>query len=93
MITRLTLLRLTTLTLTELMILVFAREIFLADDMTNILEGAVSCKVALFTAGKTAFSRAVPRGYFLAVAWELAFAHSSRFASQGANCTNSVSAS
>ena len=64
---------LTTLTLTELMLLVFAREMFLADGMTSILEGAVSSKVALFTAGKTAFSRAVFRIDSLAVALELGF--------------------
>ena len=50
---------LTTLTLTELMILVFAREIFLANVMTSVLEGAVPSKVALFTTAETAFSRAV----------------------------------
>ena len=67
---------LTTLALTELMILVFAREIFLANEMTSVLEGAIPSKVALFTAGEAAFSRTLPWGYFLAVAWELAFARS-----------------
>ena len=68
---------LTTLALTELMVLVFAREIFLANEMTSVLEGAIPSKVALFTAGKAAFSRTIPRDYFLAVAWEPAFVCSS----------------
>ena len=67
---------LTTLALTELMVLVFASEIFLANEMTSVLEGAVPSKVALFTAGKAAFSRTVPGRDFLAVAGESAFARS-----------------
>jgi len=50
------------------MILVFAREIFLADAMTSVLEGAVPSKVALFTAGKAALSSTFRIMEFLAVA-------------------------
>ena len=67
---------LTTLALTILMVLVLTREILLADVMTSTFGGAVSSKVALFTAGETAFSRAIFRIYSLAVAWELGLTHS-----------------
>jgi len=50
------------------MVLVFTREIFLADAMTSVPEGAVPSKVALFTAGKAAFSSTILIMDFLAVA-------------------------
>ena len=59
---------LTTRTLTVLMLFVFAREMFLANSKTNLLEGAVPSKVALFTAGIAAFSRTFLGMDFLAVA-------------------------
>ena len=61
---------LTTRTLTVLMVLVFTREMCLANVMTSIPEGAVPSKVALFTAGEAAFSRTFPGKDFLAVAGE-----------------------
>ena len=67
---------LTTRTLTVLMVLVFTREVFLANVKTSIPEGAVPSKVALFTAGKAAFSRTILRRDFLAVAEGFASAYS-----------------
>jgi len=50
------------------MLFVFARKMFLANAKTNLLEGAVPSKVALFTAGKAAYSSTIPTRDFLAVA-------------------------
>ena len=67
---------LTTRTLTVFMLFIFTREMFLANVMTSIPEGAVPSKVALFTAGEAAFSRTFPRMDFLAVAGDSASARS-----------------